>query len=96
MDPIVGQDAKAVGRCIICSIPHDDYDNGYAPSDNKEARCCRCRVLVLVCNSCRETVRIWSQEDNSEDPRPALFCGNQGKECIDEGNYVSHKEIIKY
>ena len=36
MDPIVGKDGKAVGRCLLCSIPHDDYDNGHAPSDNKE------------------------------------------------------------
>ena len=52
-----------IGRCLLCRIPHDDYDNGSAPCDNKESRCCRCRALVLVCNSCRVKVYVWGETD---------------------------------
>ena len=101
-DPVVGGDGKAVGRCVLCSCPHDDYDNGNAPCDNKEARCCRCRVLVLVCNNCRGTVRIWGEElleDTCADEscsKPDLFCGGVNQKCINEGNEVQHCEIVNY
>ena len=58
---------STVGKCIICSSPHDDYDNGHAPVLEREVRCCRCRVLVLVCNDCRERVRCWGEEKEDED-----------------------------
>lgn len=100
-DPIVGNgitklcdDANddrvsLVGQCIKCSCPHDDYDNGHAPSEGKEARCCRCRVLVLVCNDCRRKVRSWGEEthpDAVDCEVTDLFCGQEGTKCIDEGN----------
>ena len=44
---------SVVGQCNICSCPHDYYDNGHSPSEEKESRCCHCRMLVLVCNGCR-------------------------------------------
>jgi predicted sulfurtransferase len=34
-----------IGRCMICSSPHDSYEN---PS-----RCSVCRALVLVCEACK-------------------------------------------
>ena len=58
---------STVGKCIICSSPHDDYDNGHAPVLEREVRCCRCRVLVLVCDDCRERVRCWGEEKEDED-----------------------------
>ncbi len=99
IDPIVGNNGKAVGRCIRCNCPHDDYDNGYAPSDNQEARCCRCRVLVLICDKCRPMVRIWGEENTNnggegEGSKPDLFCG--GDSCINEGNEIEHAEVIRY
>ncbi len=95
-DPVVGNDEIPVGKCIVCSEPCDDYDNNYAPCENMETRCCRCRVLVLICNECRPKVRAWGQELNDDlELHPAdVFCGPGGKECIDEGNYVSHYEIV--
>ena len=57
---------STVGKCIICSSPHDDYDNGHAPVLEREVRCCRCRVLVLVCNDCRERVRCWGEEKEED------------------------------
>ena len=66
-----------VGRCIVCSSLHDDYDNGFAPCDNKEARCCRCRVLILVCNACRANVRCWGEQSSEED---------QNSVCVDGGS----------
>ena len=96
IDPVVGMSGKAVGRCVLCLTPHDDYDNGFAPSEEKEARCCRCRVLVLVCNSCRDRVRIWGEEKKTmEESKPDLFCrGNN--ECMNEGNAVEHCTLIQY
>lgn len=109
-DPVVGRNTlnrtsgagagAGVGRCVICKCPHDDYDNGHAPCENKEARCCRCRVLVLVCDDCRAKVRIWGEElnvhegdndgsNNGVPRKPDLFCGESGQ-CINEGNEVDH------
>ena len=38
-------DAGIVGSCLLCSGPCDDYGPGM--------RCVHCRLLVLVCESCR-------------------------------------------
>lgn len=61
------QQISQVRRCIVCSSLHDDFDNGFAPCDNKEARCCRCRVLILVCNACRANVRCWGEQSSEEE-----------------------------
>jgi len=114
-DPKVGQPGKP-GKCTVCACPHDDYDNGYAPCENKETRCCRCRVLVLVCYGCRDNVRVRGEtnedrdkiecNEGRDDPspgiplsvkdKPQLFCGPEGKECIDDGNKADHFEIVHY
>ena len=93
----------------MCLNPHDDYDNGNAPCENKEARCCRCRVLVLVCHDCRSKVRIWGEDvdvdvnanaadDDNDDKclKPDLYCGGVEKQCINEGNEVQHCELRQY
>ena len=108
------QESAIVGRCLVCSCSCDDYDNGYAPCENMEARCCRCRMLILVCNDCRQKVRVWGQEvefqalvevsEGGEECRqvdlnhylPDIYCGPNGKECVNEGNCVDHCEIITY
>ena len=77
-----------VGKCIVCFTPHDDYDNGHAPCEGKEARCYRCRVLVLICNKCRANVRCWGESEGEHE----LYCGNMGKTCVDEGNIASKVE----
>jgi predicted sulfurtransferase len=81
-----------VGRCIICSIPHDDYDNGHAPCEGKEARCCRCRVLILVCNICRAKVRCWGDPTGKQE----LYCGNSGNACVDDGNIAENVETALF
>lgn len=85
-----------VGHCIICTSPHDDYDNGHCPAEEKEARCCRCRVLVLVCNNCRQRVRCWGEPEDDSGSKPNLFCGNSGVNCVDEGNVAEKVEIAQY
>lgn len=107
-DPIIGNGitkstasqkecTSLVGRCIICSCPHDDYDNGFAPCENKEARCCRCRVLVLVCNDCRQKVICWGESDDTvTEFKMRLFCGKKGKECVDEGNISENVETVMF
>lgn len=92
-DPLCGPSPP--GRCVICRASHDDYDNGHAPADGMEARCCRCRVLVLVCNECRRRVRCWGEKEEDKSGRlenegrfRSLFCGPHGLECVDEGNFV--------
>eukprot|EP00429_Kryptoperidinium_foliaceum_P028031 CAMPEP_0176154546 /NCGR_PEP_ID=MMETSP0120_2-20121206/78955_1 /TAXON_ID=160619 /ORGANISM="Kryptoperidinium foliaceum, Strain CCMP 1326" /LENGTH=396 /DNA_ID=CAMNT_0017491643 /DNA_START=206 /DNA_END=1396 /DNA_ORIENTATION=+ len=79
-DPTHGPDA-VVGKCLVCCAPHDDYDNGHAPSEGKEARCNVCRMLVLVCNDCRPKYACWGEEAMEE--RPLLFCGTTN--CVHEG-----------
>ena len=90
-----GECMSLVGKCILCSNPHDDYDNGHAPCEEKEARCCRCRVLVLVCNECREKVRSWGEPESGGQEQD-LFCGNLGNECIDEGNIAEKVETARW
>ena len=85
---------SVVGQCNICSCPHDDYDNGHSPSEEKEARCCHCRMLVLVCNGCREKVRCWGEEELEK--KKDLFCGKGGAECIDEGNVAENVETARF
>lgn len=93
-DPAVGQSA-VVGQCLVCAQPHDDYDNGHAPAANMEARCYKCRILVLICNTCRSTVTCWGEisenvvgscigESSSSPPaKPKLFCGGlEPKDCL--------------
>ena len=120
-DPIIGngitkplssveERVSLVGQCVICSCPHDDYDNGNAPCENKEARCCRCRVLVLVCNDCRNRVRSWGEPEVVENDgdeksngvscngefKMDLFCGQAGRECVDEGNIADNVETTRF
>lgn len=86
-DPRVGTSCRK-GNCVLCSVPHDDYDNGHAPSERCEARCCKCRVLVLCCNSCRTTVRSWGEQAfQCSDDLPQLYCGGVSG-CIDDGNNI--------
>jgi len=116
-DPIIGsgitndtagksERISLVGQCIVCSAPHDDYDNGHAPCEEKEARCCRCRVLVLVCNDCRDKVRCWGEPlsydgdvdgcDGATTDKMNLFCGRAGIECVDEGNVAEKVETAMF
>lgn len=81
-DPQAG--VGTVGSCVICSTSHSDYDNGHSPSENREARCCRCRILVLICNSCRKKVVCAGEE--LLQGKPLVFCGVSGTKCINEGN----------
>jgi hypothetical protein len=77
------EDFVVVGKCLVCEVAHDDYDNGFAPSTNHEARCYECRILVLVCNRCRPSVVCWGDEISEADERPKLFCGGLSpKECM--------------
>ena len=87
-DPIFGA-SKIVGQCLICHTAHDDYDNGNAPSANKEARCNTCRMLILVCNVCRPNYICFGEESQQEssdegETKPLLYCGGLTK-CIHEG-----------
>ena len=96
-DPVVAPGPIA-GRCLLCSSPWDDYDNGRPPSDGGEARCRRCRMLILVCDGCRSGVRAWGEEDKGSGDgvvRPEVFCGPGGIACVDEGNTVDAVEILR-
>eukprot|EP00566_Odontella_aurita_P012626 CAMPEP_0113553406 /NCGR_PEP_ID=MMETSP0015_2-20120614/15595_1 /TAXON_ID=2838 /ORGANISM="Odontella" /LENGTH=479 /DNA_ID=CAMNT_0000454471 /DNA_START=55 /DNA_END=1494 /DNA_ORIENTATION=+ /assembly_acc=CAM_ASM_000160 len=94
-DPIIGG-LQPVGQCLLCKKPWDDYDNGHSPKQNREARCRRCRILVLVCDECRGKIRTWGENnDDKGDNLPELFCGPGGESCIDEGNFADAVEIIK-
>ena len=97
-DPQVGTDY--IGSCVICNTPHSDYDNGSSPSMNNEARCCRCRVLLLVCNACRNNVMSHGEERNESESaigvtKQKLYCGRGGSECINEGNEYKFEVLLK-
>jgi predicted sulfurtransferase len=71
-----------IGQCLVCNTPHDDYDNGRPSCEDHPARCCKCRVLMLVCEECRTKVSCWG-DDNADDEDctalPKLYCG--GSAC---------------
>ena len=83
---------EVVGRCIVCDCPHDDYDNGHAPKDNKPARCYNCRILILVCNLCREQYQCWGEKEKAG-YLPRLFCGKN--ECVHEGSAPRPEILLK-
>ncbi|XP_009592621.1 rhodanese-like domain-containing protein 6 isoform X1 [Nicotiana tomentosiformis] len=39
-------DSRILGTCLLCNSPFDDYSS--------RSRCTYCRMLVLVCDNCRE------------------------------------------
>jgi predicted sulfurtransferase len=92
IDPVHGA-VPVIGKCMICSELHDDYDNGHAPSEQKEARCVTCRMLVLICNSCRADYACWGDEGTFPD-RPLLYCGVD--QCIHEGSAPEPQLISSY
>ena len=68
-----------VGRCVQCGKQHDDYDNGHAPAEHTEARCCKCRILLLVCEDCRPTVACAGEHQSG---KPLLYCGGLEETCL--------------
>ena len=60
-----------VGTCMICKSPHDDYDNGRPPREDHTARCCKCLILLLVCETCRANVCCHGEQFS----KPKLYCG---------------------
>lgn len=64
-------DDTIVGRCDGCQCSWDDFDNG------EEARCDECRVLLLLCDSCRAGRAV-----RKGDSRTPLLCG--GGACTGE------------
>jgi predicted sulfurtransferase len=91
VDPLHGA-VPVIGKCMLCEAPHDDYDNGHAPSEQKEARCNICRMLILVCSTCRQGYACWGEEA-SED-RPFLYCGIN--RCIHEGAAPEPQLILSH
>ena len=69
------ESSNVVGKCCLCGMAHDDYDNGHAPLEEEEARCCKCRILVLVCSPCREKVLCWGEDHKEDLGLPKLYCG---------------------
>ena len=45
-----------IGNCIVCGTSYDDY--------SRQARCCRCRMLVLLCDECAEERASSSNNSN--------------------------------
>jgi hypothetical protein len=62
---------QVVGTCLDCGTACDDYDNGHAPNEGREARCNGCRMLVLLCNDCRPRWACHGEEDNDN---PRIHC----------------------
>ena len=91
-DPMVGSHSSQIGKCILCGKLHDDYDNGYAPADKKESRCCSCRILILVCNICRGKVCVWGEVNLTN--KPSIYCGKDGKDCVGKGNKLDNVILI--
>eukprot|EP00531_Pseudo-nitzschia_arenysensis_P001576 CAMPEP_0116129648 /NCGR_PEP_ID=MMETSP0329-20121206/8031_1 /TAXON_ID=697910 /ORGANISM="Pseudo-nitzschia arenysensis, Strain B593" /LENGTH=525 /DNA_ID=CAMNT_0003623919 /DNA_START=40 /DNA_END=1614 /DNA_ORIENTATION=- len=85
---------ETVGRCLVCKNPHDDYDNGHAPSENKEARCNNCRMLILICNDCRPNYRCHGEtsEESEDSSRLLLYCN--GDTCIHEGSMPDPELLV--
>jgi predicted sulfurtransferase len=82
-----------IGRCLICGVAHDDYDNGHAPSENKEARCNTCRMLILICNDCRPNYQCWGEEEEGEE-KHRLYCGGVDR-CVHEGSAPEPELLVR-
>jgi hypothetical protein len=81
VDPMNSHNS-VVGRCLVCHKPHDDYDNGHAPSLECASRCWNCRVLILVCNECRSAVSCWGdKEEPGRTSLPKMYCGGPEQPC---------------
>jgi len=48
-----GGDGDIVGSCMVCFQPWDNYCSPYSRASSSQTRCCYCRVLLLVCESCK-------------------------------------------
>ncbi|XP_073144999.1 rhodanese-like domain-containing protein 6 isoform X2 [Henckelia pumila] len=55
-------DANILGTCLLCGASHDDYTS--------RSRCSHCRMLVLICDCCRERSSVYTCElcQGSEKP----------------------------
>ena len=89
-DPAVG--SGVVGRCCVCKGRWDDYDNGRSTKVGGEARCKRCRVLVLCCDGCRGGRRGFGEGEG--EGKVPLYCGEGGGECVDKGNRKEGWEVV--
>ena len=102
-DPVIGRgvadgaDAAPVarvGQCVVCATSWDDYDNGHAPCEEREARCARCRILVLVCAACRPRVHCWGE--TADEAKTELLCGEGGRACVDAGGAADRVEVVRF
>ncbi|KAL3638192.1 Rhodanese-like domain-containing protein 6 [Castilleja foliolosa] len=68
-------DTNILGTCLLCCAPFDDYTS--------RCRCVHCRMLVLICHSCRE--------NNS--PYVCELCQKNGKPVASTSNidYMSEE-----
>ena len=47
--PYPNDNGEIIGVCQICTAPYDDY--------RSKVRCSTCRMLVLICDTCREQLQ---------------------------------------
>ena len=86
---------KIIGRCLVCNRSHDDYDNGNAPSKNKEARCNKCRMLVLICNDCRPKYECHGEKKINDDKDMTKDEKNEEHENNDDSiNYCRQRPLL--
>ncbi|GER44001.1 rhodanese-like domain-containing protein 6 [Striga asiatica] len=57
-------DSKILGTCLLCGIPFDDYTS--------RCRCIHCRMLVLICEGCREKNSSYVCELCQKNGKPLL------------------------
>ena len=91
-DPNAGK--GIVGRCCVCDTQHDDYDNAAPMKEKNEARCRRCRILLLICRECRKDRITWGEKVEDGTEKAELFCGPGGAECVDMGNKVDDFKVV--
>ncbi|KAL0387329.1 UNVERIFIED_CONTAM: Rhodanese-like domain-containing protein 6 [Sesamum radiatum] len=94
-------DSNVLGACLLCGAPFDDYTS--------RCRCTHCRMLVLICDSCREkkstyicelcrknsepVTSISSMDDVSEEVLQPVSCGDSFN--TDQGSKGQHTAETK-
>ncbi|KAK4406770.1 Rhodanese-like domain-containing protein 6, partial [Sesamum angolense] len=94
-------DSNVLGTCLLCGAPFDDYTS--------RCRCTHCRMLVLICDSCREkkstyicelcrknsepAASISSMDDVSEEVLQPVSCGDSFN--TDQGSKGQHTAVTK-
>ncbi|PIM97862.1 Phospholipase/carboxyhydrolase [Handroanthus impetiginosus] len=75
-------DTKILGTCLLCGASYDDYTS--------RCRCTHCRMLVLICDSCREKNSFYVCELCQKNGKPVPSISSKDGKPEEVLELVSH------